>query len=196
MAAGSSSRMNGIKQLLPWKKSNLLLHAVETLQQVQKEHTYVVLGANYDTILKQSNLDSLPVALLQNTNWEKGLGNSIAFGIAHILEQKVAYDGILVCLADQPLLDSNYYKELIGLFKLGKHAVVATKYAKNVGVPAIFNKVRSRELLTLNADNGAKQLLMRYATDTNTLNPGNKISDIDTPEEYQKLYRQCNENNN
>ena len=196
MAAGSSSRMNGIKQLLPWKKSNLLLHAVETLQQVQKEHTYVVLGANYDTILKQSNIDSFPVALIQNTNWKKGLGNSIACGIAHILEQKVAYDGILVCLADQPLLDSNYYKELIGLFKLGKQAVVATKYAKNVGVPAIFNKVRSRELLTLNADNGAKQLLMRYATDTNTLNPGNKISDIDTRVEYQKLYRQYNENNN
>lgn len=196
MAAGSSSRMNGIKQLLPWKKSNLLLHAVETLQQVQKEHTYVVLGANYDTILKQSNIDSFPVALIQNTNWKKGLGNSIACGIAHILEQKVAYDGILVCLADQPLLDSNYYKELIGLFKLGKQAVVATKYAKNVGVPAIFDKVRSRELLTLNADSGAKQLLIRYATDTNMLNPGNKISDIDTPVEYQKLYRQHNENNN
>ena len=192
MAAGNSSRMNGIKQLLPWKKSTLLLHAIETIQEVQKEDCYVVLGANYSTILKECNIDALPVTLIRNTHWEKGLGNSIACGVAHILQQNNEYEGVLVCLADQPLINSNYYKQLISVFKLKKHAMVATQYSKNAGVPAIFDKLRSQELLSLDADNGAKQLVMRYTSNINTLDAGNKIKDVDTPEEYKKLYQKYN----
>lgn len=192
MAAGSSSRMNGIKQLLPWKKSNLLLHVVNTIQLVQKEHIYVVLGANSDIILKETNLASLPLSVIENSNWEKGLGNSISRGVEYLQNLEQSFDGILICLADQPLLDIDYYKQLMHEFKLKKHSIVATKYFKKAGVPAIFSHEIANELRSLDPDSGAKKLLTQYQESIYIFDAGNKIVDIDTPEEYRKLYEQYN----
>jgi len=192
MAAGSASRMKTIKQLLPWKGSNLLQHTLKTLQKVQKEHLYVVLGANYELISKEIDFVSIPVTTIQNKHWKKGLGNSISRGVAHILDKNEDYEGILVCLADQPLLDSTYYRQLIREFKLHNNPIVATKYGKKAGVPAIFRRNVLPELRLLDSDNGAKNILARDKKAIHIFDAGSKIVDIDTPDVYQKLYEQYN----
>ena len=45
LAAGESKRMDGIKQLLPWKDSTLLGHAITQSLQSSTNEIYVVLGA-------------------------------------------------------------------------------------------------------------------------------------------------------
>ena len=192
MAAGSSSRMKGIKQLLPWKDSNLLLNSIKTAKKVQKEHIYVVLGANAPVILKATNLTNLSVSVITNSNWEKGLGNSISCGVQHLLQKEIDFDGILICLADQPLLGNAYYKQMIYEFIKGKHPIAATKYLSGPGVPAIFSKTMAKELKQLNSDYGAKELLKKYQKSIFIFDAGNAITDIDTPEEYATLYEQYN----
>ncbi|MBG7631334.1 MAG: NTP transferase domain-containing protein, partial [Bacteroidetes bacterium] len=46
LAAGESKRMNGIKQLLPWKNTTLLGNAIEQGLNSNVNLVYVVLGAN------------------------------------------------------------------------------------------------------------------------------------------------------
>ena len=192
LAAGKSSRMRGIKQLLPWKGTTLLLHALNTILEIKKEKVFMVLGANSELIQTQSKLQSHPVTLIKNEAWQKGLGSSIACGIDAISKQEQDIDGILICLADQPLLTSSYYKELIRVFKTNTTPIVATKYPKKSGVPAVFSIEIARELIHLNEDHGARHLMSKYKDNIIVLDTGEQIMDIDTPETYSLLYNKHN----
>ncbi|MFT6934112.1 MAG: molybdenum cofactor cytidylyltransferase [Maribacter sp.] len=194
MAAGESSRMKGIKQVLPWKGSTLLGHTLKTLLRVQKEHLFMVLGANSELIKTESELASKPVTLIKNERWQNGLGSSISFGVDYVLKQQHRFDGILICLADQPLLTSAYYTEMLELFKMGNVPVVATKYQNKSGVPAIFSRELARELIHLKQDYGARYLMSKYKDKMIVLDAGEQIVDIDTPETYTALYQKHNKN--
>lgn len=194
MAAGQSSRMKGIKQLLPWNGSNLLVHTLKTLLEIQKDRVFMVLGANSQVIKTESNLLTHPVTLIENKTWEKGLGSSIACGIDAIVKQEKDINGILICLADQPLLNTDYYKKLIRVFKTNKVPIVATKYLNKSGVPAIFRTEIAQELLHLKEDYGARHILTKYKENMLVLDAGEQITDIDTPETYRQLYKQHNSN--
>lgn len=193
MAAGESSRMKGIKQMLPWKGSTLLVHTLKTLLSVQKEHLFMVLGANSEFIKTQSALASQPVTLIENKAWQNGLGSSISCGIDYVLKQQQQFDGILICLADQPLLTSAYYIELLARFKSCNAPIVATKYPNKSGVPAVFSVEVARELIHLKEDYGARYLMSKYKDKMLVLDAGQQIVDIDTIETYNQLYQTHNQ---
>ncbi|MFD0797641.1 NTP transferase domain-containing protein [Maribacter chungangensis] len=189
MAAGQSSRMKSVKQLLPWNNTNMLVHTLKTLLEVQRDRVFMVLGANSSLIENESKLHNYPVTLISNKTWDKGLGNSIACGIKTILKQEMDIKGILICLADQPLLTAHYYKNLSNTFKTNKFPIVATKYSNKYGVPAIFSTKIAQELLHLKEDVGARLLMSKYKEDILALDAGEQLTDIDTLETYQKLYK-------
>jgi molybdenum cofactor cytidylyltransferase len=194
MAAGESSRMKGIKQLLPWQGSTLLVHTLKTLLSVQKEHLFMVLGANSEFIKTKSALASKQVTLIENKAWQNGLGSSISCGIDYVLKQQQQFDGILICLADQPLLTSAYYTALLARFKSSNVPIVATKYPNKSGVPAVFSTEVARELIHLKEDYGARYLMSKYQDKMVVLDAGELIVDIDTPETYTALYQKHNKN--
>lgn len=192
MAAGQSSRMKGIKQLLPWNGTTLLQHTLNTILDIKKNKVFMVLGANSDLIEAELKLVKQPVALIKNEKWQKGLGSSIACGIDFILEQEHTIDGILICLADQPLLTDVYYKKLLQIFRTNDVAIVATKYPNKSGVPAVFSTKIAQELIHLNEDYGARRIMSKYKDNMIVLDAGEQIMDIDTPETYEHLYKQHN----
>lgn len=192
MAAGQSSRMKGIKQLLPWNGTTLLQHTLNTILDIKKNKVFMVLGANSDLIEAELKLVKQPVALIKNEKWQKGLGSSIACGIDFILEQEHTIDGILICLADQPLLTDVYYKKLLQIFRTNEVAIVATKYPNKSGVPAVFSTKIAQELIHLNEDYGARRIMSKYKDNMIVLDAGEQIMDIDTPETYEHLYKQHN----
>jgi molybdenum cofactor cytidylyltransferase len=192
LAAGQSSRMKAIKQLLPWKGTTLLLHALNTILDIQKEKVFMVLGVNSALIQERLKLESYPVTLIKNEAWQMGLGSSIACGIDAILKQEHAIDGIVICLADQPLLTSSYYKELIRVFTSNNVPIVATRYPNKFGVPAIFKTEIAQELIHLKEDHGARYMMSKYKELVLALDAGDQIVDIDTPETYKRVYEQHN----
>ena len=192
MAAGQSSRMKGIKQLLPWNGTTLLQHTLNTILDIKKNKVFMVLGANSDLIEAELKFVKQPVALIKNEKWQKGLGSSIACGIDFILEQEHTIDGILICLADQPLLTDVYYKKLLQIFRTNDVAIVATKYPNKSGVPAVFSTKIAQELIHLNEDYGARRIMSKYKDNMIVLDAGEQIMDIDTPETYEHLYKQHN----
>lgn len=188
LAAGKSKRFGSPKQLLKWKKSNLLENAIKAGSESNVSNTFLVLGANYDQILEMTETNSVEV--IRNLSWEKGLGNSIAFGAKHILESNTKVDGILLMLADQPLIDSNYLNSIIAKFESGNNQIIASSYKSGKkGVPALFDISYLEELIKLQGDNGAKALIEEYSKNVTLVKGGNKLADIDTFEEYEQLYK-------
>jgi len=184
LAAGAASRMGSIKQLLPWKTTTLLGNAITNAKTITN-NVYVVLGANAQEI---KNKTVAEVTYINNSDWSSGLGSSIACGVEAIVN-KGQYAGVLIMLADQPLVDVNYINKLIDLFTKNDKGIIATNYGKKMGVPVIFNKTYFKELRNLKNDFGAKYILKNYNEDIISINPNGKEKDIDTPDDYQELLK-------
>jgi len=187
LAAGNSSRMGEPKQLLPWKNTSLLNHAINTAVLLDNSKTFVVLGANYERITSKIQRDD--ISIIYNANWELGLGSSIAFGVRSIMTTDHKFDGVLIMLSDQPLIDFNYLEMLRSSFKPGTNQIIASTYeTKKLGVPALFDTCYFEELSELSQDKGAKKVFSYHIENVTSFEARLLISDIDTMEDYKTLY--------
>lgn len=187
VAAGNASRMGQTKQLLPWGRGTLLEHVLNTLIEIKVPDIILVLGSNAEKIQGKINLEA--ITIVNNPNWENGIGSSIACGAQYVIGLNKTYDGILVCLADQPLLTSDYYNELIKDFKQKRNQIIATVYDKGAGVPAIFPTTFFKELSLLKGDSGAKSIIRTKHNTIQLKNAGGLIADIDTVDDYNTLLK-------
>ncbi len=186
LAAGESKRMGSPKQLLKWGSSTLLNHSIAEAVNSTANAVFVVLGANFNPI--KDSIQHKSVTVLNNEEWEKGLGNSITFSIKSI--QKSDYDGVLLMLADQPQVDTILLNQLIEDFQKGQQPIIATGYKDGTGVPALFDKSYFKKLTNLSGEKGAKLLIENNTSKTVILQTPNPIIDIDTMGGYEKLYQQ------
>lgn len=186
LAAGESKRMNGIKQLLPWKNTTLLGNAIEQAIHSKANMVYVVLGSNADRIVP--TIAQYKVQTIENKNWKNGLGNSIACGVHFVKENQGGYDAILITLADQPLLTADYYKLLMDHFVQNKAKIIASETNNSPSVPAIFDALYFEQLSQLNQDQGAKEILIAAQNEVYVLRTNANLMDVDTQMEYEKVY--------
>lgn len=180
--------MGDIKQLLAWKGTFLINHSIETVLQGDSSKTIVVLGANYEPI--KAEIQQEHIQIIYNKDWENGLGSSIAFGVKYV-QNNYEVDGVLITLADQPLIDTNYLNSLVNSFEVGKNQIIASNYGnEKLGVPALFDSFYFEELTQLNNDKGAKKIIENHLDNVLALNAKHLIADIDMKEDYEKLYKE------
>ena len=184
LAAGSASRMGKAKQLLPYNSSTLLGHAMMQALASKAEAVYCILGANAEVIEK-----GIPqkINLIYNPDWGQGLGNSIATGIKHL--NNTHFDRVLVMLADQPKIDTDYLNLLIDTAEVHDNKCIASGYGIKNGVPAVFPRSYFEVLEELSGDLGARKLLNSGSDFVVSIDAKNKIQDIDTPEDYRRLLK-------
>ena len=184
LAAGASTRLGQAKQLLPWKNGNLLDHAIGTAL-LQSPDVFVVLGSQREIIKSRTDLSN--VSPIDNEDWEKGMGHSIAIGMHHIISHTTP-TAVLIMLVDQPLLESEHYGRLRTRFFAGDRQIVATNYGSNPGVPAIFGPKMFDGLAALDGAMGARHFIRSQSAYTASLPPIGNATDIDTLDSYQELY--------
>lgn len=184
LAAGASSRMGKIKQLLPWKQTTLIGNAIEQALDSKADDVFVVLGANYQLISKEIEQEN--ITIIYNKNWTLGMGSSIICAMDFFDKKHKKYDGVLITLVDQPLIDVIYFNMLINKFI--DNNIIASKYKNRVGVPAIFSLKYFNELRQLNGDIGARDLILKHINDVKKIDAFDKIQDIDSIESYEHLY--------
>jgi len=188
LAAGASSRMGIPKQVLKWKNTTLLGHAIETAKALDQKKIVVVLGANFNQI--EATLNDDHIEIIKNDDWESGMGKSIATGVCYILKTDINFDAVLVMLADQPLVDQSYFNSMIAQYKVGANQIIATAYKSGKqGVPVLFDQVYFEALSQLNDDKGAKVILHRHVEHVSVVQATHDVSDIDTLEDYERIYK-------
>lgn len=188
LAAGASTRMGAVKQLLPWKGSTLLEHAMTQLMNSEADRVVVVLGANEHKIREKISFEEMEVAV--NSEWEKGMASSIASGLRLLLEKEPNLQSVLIALSDQPLLDLKYYNKLINKKIKNENTIIASSYSDQNGVPAVFGRMHFDNLLNLKGQKGARALLRGGVAEVISLTAGNLAVDLDTREKYDRIYEQ------
>ncbi len=193
LAAGSSSRMGKIKQLLPWKDSTLLEHTIKIAKLSKANQVIVVLGSNAQLIKETINTKTNNVIFLENTEWKLGMGTSISCGVNYLLDLNNDTAAALILLADQALIDTDYIDEIISIYSNRKIGLIGARYGDKIGVPALFKRSYFTDLQKLDGDNGAQHLLNKSGDKVFVLNPLEKIYDVDTLEDYNKLLKMSND---
>ncbi|MFZ6009296.1 MAG: nucleotidyltransferase family protein [Bacteroidota bacterium] len=185
LAAGSSSRMGRSKQLLTVEGQPLLMRAVQAAIHSKCSHTLVVLGSGEERHRKI--IQTLPVQIVYNDAWNKGIGSSIKAGM-HALAQP-SPDGVIILVCDQPLLGPEHIDALIHTHRKTGNPIVASSYKGTVGVPAFFNQMFFDPLMLLEDAAGAKKIIQQNQQVVSSIDfPGGEI-DLDTPEDYESFNR-------
>ncbi|WP_434931700.1 nucleotidyltransferase family protein [Shewanella sp. HL-SH5] len=186
LAAGSSSRFEGVKQIAQINASHsILVSTIEAVNAAQQAFNHVdvnrnsaeqaniirqsaftlakvavVLGANQQQIMddKLSSMMINQVEVVVNQQWQQGLSTSIHSAVHYALEQQAC--GLMLILADQVALTRQHYLTLLQSFAMHNQTVCAF-YQQSVGVPAIFLPDDFELLLGLTGDSGAKKILKK-----------------------------------
>ena len=191
LAAGLSSRMTiGNKLLLKIKKITIIEKTIENLILCNIDDLYVILGHQsnlFKKILKKFN-----VPLIFNKSYKEGMSSSIKKGIQTIDSKS---NGVMICLADMPRINTNTYNTLIEKFKTyytkKNPLIVIPEYKGVSGNPVIFSNHFFSYFENITGDKGAKILIeknKKYIKKVKILN-NSILKDVDNKKMYEELLK-------
>ncbi|WP_052711559.1 nucleotidyltransferase family protein [Elstera litoralis] len=141
-------------------------------------------GAEVRAALEAS--EAGPLTFIEALDYAEGLSRSLIAGIHHALT--LPLDGLLIALADMPLVGAEDLRALAAAFDpAAGRAVIVPTVSGQRGNPTLWARDLLPEMLALTGDQGAKRLMDRFTDRLFELpreNPG-LLADLDTPEAYR-----------
>lgn len=185
LAAGNSSRLGQSKQLISVQGKPLLLKSVQEAMDTQVENITVVLGAQAEKHKKV--IDTLPVEIVINSQWEKGMGSSLKVGLKNLTDPSSQMEAVLIMVCDQPFLTAEHLKNIITCYKKTGADIVTSFYNQTRGVPALFKSNLFPKLAQLNDAEGARKIIQTFSGFIAEIPFEKGEIDLDTPEDLKRL---------
>ena len=185
LAAGGSSRLGRLKQLLPYNDKTLLQHTVQTALTLTAGTVVVVLGAEAETV--QNEMAGNDVHIVKNAEWKEGMASSIRCGISAMVEISPAGEGVILMVCDQPFVTASLLNDLISAHQKTGKPVVACGYEDTFGPPVFFHHSLFEELLQLRGDIGARGVVRQHADAVEVVPFPEGTFDVDTESDYERI---------
>lgn len=186
LAAGESRRMAGTnKLLLPIDGVPLLRRSVLTLLQSMVLEIVVVLGHASRQV--QPLIADLPVTICYNDRYADGQMSTVHTGLTALT---LGCEGVMICLADQPLLTADDIDFLVAVFATrGTHSVVVPTYDGIRGNPIILSFAQREAILQNSPHLGCKHLVENHPEEVMAVPmiTDHVVVDIDTREAYEAV---------
>ena len=164
LAAGQSSRFGPENKLTaPFGGAPIIRRAAAAACDAGVDAVLVVTGNERDAIA--AALEGLDVRLVHNPAWERGMGSSIATGVAALDE---ATDGVFIVPGDMPFLSPQLFDALKTVFAQNELQAVVfpTTVSGEQRNPVLWPRKYFSELSALDGQSGAKRLLGEIAAPT------------------------------
>jgi molybdenum cofactor cytidylyltransferase len=158
LAGGSSTRLGRPKQILKLKGKYLLEYVLNAALESKLNHVVLVLGHDHQNILQALGACTLHehLQVVINHRYLEGQSRSLQAGLLKIRQ---TFPSVMFLLGDQPLLDSNTIDHMLDRFRYsGKDICVPVCKGKR-GNPTIFNRVLYDQLLAIEGDIGARNII-------------------------------------
>lgn len=186
LAAGLSSRMQGAhKLLLPIEGQPAIGRTVGALAKAGPEEIVVVTGFNGRAVI--AALEGLPVRFQSNPRYEEGQMISVAAGVAAL---HAPCNVVMICLADQVLLDAADYRELIGAFAaMPRGSILIPMFGRQRGNPVLFAASYAPEVISGHVNPGCRKLIAEHPAEVFVHEAAHDrfTVDMDTPEDYARV---------
>jgi molybdenum cofactor cytidylyltransferase len=177
LAAGTSSRFGGTKQIQEIGGVPLVAIALRAIPRAKVRETIVVLGHRAAAVKKAAHAPK-GVKFVANPDFRSGMASSIRAGVRAVSSES---PGIVLLLADQPFVKPSLILRMLEAFA-NTSSIVAASNGGVITPPVIFPRRYFEELEGLQGDQGAKRVIERYS-DSLVLTRASKaqLADIDTP---------------
>jgi molybdenum cofactor cytidylyltransferase len=187
LAGGESKRMKAPKMLLPFKGKTIIEKVVENVTASNVKNTLVVLGAEYEAILRV--ISSLLVKSCFNENYKEGMLSSVKCGFRSLPDD---FEAALVFQGDQPMIPPETVNEVIIAYRKSGKGIVIPVFSKKRGHPLLIDRKYRSEVEKLNPDEGLRSLAAKFSNDILEVNVESQeiLKDIDTQEDYMNELNQ------
>jgi molybdenum cofactor cytidylyltransferase len=182
LAAGRGQRFGGAKQLAEIDGAPMVRRSCELARAVCGDNTLLVTGHENAAVSRAAG-DGVGFVVV-NDRHDDGIGSSIAAAARAIAHTA---GGILLLLADQPLITVAHLQDLIACWNRADNEIVATSFDGTHGPPVLFPPGAFRELSMLSGDRGARSLLRDARFEVKTVACANAAVDIDTQDQLESL---------
>ena len=184
--------MGGANKLaLPVDGEPLLRRVVRTLLGSRLQELVIVFGHEADRA--ERLLAGLDVHTVRNAGYAEGQMSSVHCGLAALV---APCTGIMICLADQPLLTPADIDRLIDAFGARRRgSILAPTHQGRRGNPIILAAEHRAAILRAERNLGCRRLIERNPELVATVESVNDhtVFDLDTPEDYRRLQQRLNE---
>jgi len=185
LAAGSSSRMSGPqKLLLEFDGRPMIKSVIEAASDGGCHQIVVVYSA--DAVKEAVGIEA---ELVHNPRAQQGMATSLQAGLRAM---RPDMEAAVVMLGDQPMVGSRTVAALLRSWRReGSRPAVAVargdegKWAP----PVVLARELWEELMALEGDAGARQLLDRRPELVDVVPTLDRLDDVDTPEDYENIVR-------
>ena len=185
LAAGESQRMGGQnKLLLPICGEVLIRKFVKSIRASNVNEVLVVLGHEKEKI--KYVLQGQQVKFVENLCYMEGMTTSIQSGIQAASPES---DGLLICLADLPFIETSDFNRLILSFTDLLHTesslIIVPVFKGQRGNPVLFSR-QFREIILQHKGEGCRGIVQKHPEFVWEVTMGNDnvLRDVDTPEDY------------
>lgn len=189
LAAGQSSRMTGTHKLLrPWPSQHggttVIEHVFETLILA---HTWSSVRCVLPPIPRALSHLIEPIIGVENCvlnpHPEEGKGSSIALGVASFPS---GLDGVVICLADLPLLTKEIVRIIVQKAKLQRIVMPVT--SEGPRHPIFFASDYLESFKSLRYDQGGKRIIEEHSNDIIKIrfDDSTPFEDIDNEASYRR----------
>ncbi|MDH5476591.1 MAG: nucleotidyltransferase family protein [Cyclobacteriaceae bacterium] len=191
LAAGLSRRMGSDNKLfLSYNGKTIIEWVIDNISNSQAYEIIIVASElSYERLKK---FTSNNVSIVNNFEYKRGMTSSIQAGVQTVSKDS---NGYMVCLGDQPTLDTETYNQIINAFSVAfpenKKSIVVPFYKEVKGNPVTFSSYYNSSILNHTAPEGCKEIidenkshLIKLSIESNAI-----LNDIDTKDDYDALVK-------
>ncbi len=183
LAAGLSSRMGALKQLLPFENHTVVEQVVSVLRVCAVDEIVVVLGHRHAEIADV--LSKWDVRATVNPGYTEGMIGSIKHGWATVNPHA---DGVMHVLGDQPQLEASVVRELIAAHRASHAGILVPLFGRQRGHPLLLDARYREEIIGLSEAATMRDVLRAHAAEVQTVpvQTDSILRDMDTWIEYER----------
>jgi molybdenum cofactor cytidylyltransferase len=182
LAAGASTRMGTDKLLAEVGGEPLLRRAVRVALAGGLDPVIVVLGPG--AAAPRDAMDGLPCTVAVNVGPERGLGSSLAAGVAALPD---GVDAAVVTLPDMPRVTSAMIAAVVSRWREAGAPIVLSDYSGTIAPPVLWTRPLFAELAVLDGESAGKEIVERHGAEAVHVPwPAAALSDVDTPADLEQ----------
>ena len=176
------------KLLLPVGGEALLVKLVKSVCASDVGQVLVVIGHEAGKIRRK--LNELPLSFVYNPNFSEGMTTSIKSGVKEVSRD---CDGLLICLADMPLINTSDINQLIHGYVQNrikeKRLIIVPVFQGHRGNPVLFSNEFRNDILEHKKESGCKGVIMNNSESVKEIEMDNDnlLLDVDTLEDYHNV---------
>jgi len=188
LAAGASTRFGPPKQLIKLKDKSLVEWVADAALNSQLQTVVLVLGHRHQKIIKAlGDKGRHPkLEIVVNHRYHEGQSTSLKIGLSRI---KQDFAAVMYLLADQPMINSDTIDYLLEEFHASAKDICVPVFEGRRGNPAIFRRSVYEEIMRVEGDIGARDLINRIPERVLFVEIKDPLCfcDIDSPDDLKNL---------